>query len=93
MVGYHGKGWLYWLKNLLTAFWLDPGFLILHSNKPLDHWPFRQQAMKQHVVSPEVTYGGTEKQVSLLRRLWFPELLPLLCIYQIDLLRSYMLMS
>ena len=27
----------------------------------------------QPAVSPEVTYGGTKKQVSLFRWLWFPE--------------------
>ena len=47
--------------GLLVAFWLDPGLLVLHSNKPLDRWPFRQQAMRQPVVSLEVTYGGIEK--------------------------------
>ena len=46
---------------MLVAFWLDPGLLVVHSSKPLDHWPFRQQAVKQLAVSPEVTYGGTEK--------------------------------
>ena len=68
-------------EPLLTAFWLYLGILILCNNKPLDHWPFRQQAAKQPEVSPEVTYGGTEKQVSLFRGLWFPELVSLLCIY------------
>ena len=66
---------------MLTAFWLDPGILILRSNKPLDHWPFRKEAVKQLAVSPEVTDGGTKKQVSLFRGLWFPELLSLLRIY------------
>ena len=32
--------------TLLVAFWLDLGLLVLHSNKPLDHWPFWQQAAK-----------------------------------------------
>ena len=73
---------------MLVAFRLDLGFLILRSNKPLDHWPFWKQATKQLAVSLEVTYGGTKKQVSLLKRLWFPELLLLLHIYQIDLMRS-----
>ena len=81
------------MEPLLTTFWLDPGLLILRSNKPLDHWPFRKQAAKQPAVSPEVTYGGTEKQVSMLRWLWFPELLSLLRIYRIDLLHTDMLTS
>ena len=58
------------LIKLLVAFWLYPGLLVLHSNKPLDHWPFQQQATKQPIVSPEVTYGGIEKQVSLFKWLW-----------------------
>ena len=66
---------------------LDLGFLILRNNKPLDHWPFREQVVKQPAVSPEVTYGGAKKQVSLLKWLWFPELMSLLRIYRIDLLR------
>ena len=49
------------IELVLTAFWLDLGILILRSNKPLDHWPFRQQTAKQPTVSPEVTYGGAEK--------------------------------
>ena len=48
-----------WL--MLTAFGLDLGISLLRSNKPLDHWPFWQQAVKQPAVSPEVTYGGTKK--------------------------------
>ena len=75
-------------KPLLTAFWLDLGILILCNNKPLSHWPFQQQAAKQPPVSPKVTDGGTEKQVSLFRGLWFPELVSLPRIYQIDLLRN-----
>ena len=66
---------------LLTAFWLDSGILILRSNKPLDHWPFWQQAAKQPTASPEVTYGGTKKQASLFRGFWLPELVSLLRIY------------
>ena len=58
--------------SLLAAFWLDLGLLVLHNNKPLDHWPFRQQTVKQPAVSPEVTYVGVEKKVSLLKWLWFP---------------------
>ena len=69
---------------LLTTFWLDPSIPIVCSNKPLNHWPFWKQAVKQSAVSPEVTDGGTEKQVSLFRGLWFPELGSLLCIYQTD---------
>ena len=46
---------------VLATYWLDPSILILHSNKPIDHWTFRQQAVKQPAVSLEVTYGGTEK--------------------------------
>jgi hypothetical protein len=46
---------------LLAAFWLDLGLPVLRSNKPLDHWPFWQQATKQPTISPEVTYGGIEK--------------------------------
>jgi hypothetical protein len=51
--------WIY--VAVLATFWIDPGLLVLCSNKPLDHWPFRQQATKQPAVSPEVTYGGTKK--------------------------------
>ena len=60
------------MEPLLAAFWLDPGLLVLHNIKPLDHWPFRQQAAEQPAVSPQVTYGGVEKQISLLKWLWFP---------------------
>ena len=66
---------------MLTSFWLDPSILILHSNKPLDHWTFQQQAMKQPVVSSEMNYGGIEKKVSLFIGLWFSELVSLLRIY------------
>ena len=62
-------------REMLIAFWLDPGILILWSNKPFDHWPFQQQGVKKPAVSPEVTDGGTKKQVSLFRGLWFPKLL------------------
>ena len=66
------------METLLTGFWIDSGILILHNNKPLDHWPFWQQDAKQPVVSPEVTNGGTEKQVYLFKGLWFLELVSLL---------------
>ena len=62
-------------QPLLLAFWLDSGLLVLCSKKTLDHWPFQQQATWQPTISPKVTYGGTEKQVSLFRGLWFPELM------------------
>ena len=29
---------------------LDPSFVILRSNKPLDHWPFRQQGAKKPAI-------------------------------------------
>lgn len=63
---------MYW--SLLAIVGLDPGVLLLRSNKPLNHWPLRQQAAKQSAVSLEVTDGGTKKQVSLFKGLWFPEL-------------------
>ena len=47
--------------ELLAAFWVDLGILILRINKPLNHWPFRPQVAKQPTVSPEVTNGRTEK--------------------------------
>ena len=75
----------WWWHVVLTTFWLDPSNLILRSNKPLDHWPFWQQAAKQPIVSPEVTYKGTKKQVSMFGGLWFFELMSLLHIYWIDL--------
>ena len=72
-----------WQRNhCWLLFGLDPGFLLLRSNKPLNHWPFQQQVVKQPAVSPEVTDGGTEKQVSLFKWLWFPNLESLLHIYQ-----------
>ena len=40
--------------------------VLLHSNKPLDHWPFQQQPAEQLVVSPKVTYGGVWTQMSTL---------------------------
>ena len=63
------------------CFRVDSGVLLLRSNKPLNHWPFRQQAAKHPVVSPKVTDGGTGKKVSLFRGLWFLELVSLLHIY------------
>ena len=46
-------------EKVLAAFWLDLSLLVLRSNKPLDRWPFQQQAVKQPAISPKVTYGGT----------------------------------
>ena len=61
------------LNIIVGCFGVDPGVLLLRINKPLNHWPFRQQAMKHPAISPEVTNGGIEKQVSLFRGLWFPD--------------------
>ena len=48
---------------MLTA-WGRPEFnYYFLATKPLDHWPFRQQATKQSIVSPEVTMGGVESDV------------------------------
>ena len=71
------------LKEICVDYFLArPGYSYTVQQQPLDHWPFRQQAAKQPTVSPEVTYGGIEKQVSLFRWLWFPKLVSLLRIYQ-----------
>ena len=50
------------MEPLLVAFWLDPSLLVLHSNKPLDHWPFQQKAARQLTVSLEVTYGVLQRK-------------------------------
>ena len=75
------QGWI-GIYNCWLLSGLDPGVLLLRNNKPLNHWPFQQQDAKQPAVSPEVTDGGTKKQVSLFIGLWFPDLESLPCIYQ-----------
>ena len=47
--------------------WVDPSSDLVRSNKiPKGYRPTRQQAAKQPEVSPEVTMGGVQTQVSTL---------------------------
>jgi hypothetical protein len=55
-------GFPYWIELRFgtVVYWgLDLGFLLLHNKKPLNHWPFQQQATRKLAVSLEVTDGGT----------------------------------
>ena len=68
-----------YLRGNVGCFQVDPGVLLLRSNRSLNHWSFREQATKEPAVLLEVTDGGTKKQVSLLRRSCFPELFESYC--------------
>ena len=45
-----------------------PEFTLLLPTKPLAHWPFQQQTMDRHEVSPEVILDGLDEELDFLNQ-------------------------